>query len=61
MLGIPIEDRARLEVSIPALVRILEPAQRVGETKVEQAAQVPCSEDMSAALLPLVAVAHVMI
>ena len=39
MLGIPIEDRARLEVWIPALVRILEPAQRVGETKVEQAAQ----------------------
>jgi cytochrome P450 len=39
MLGIPIEDRARLEVWIPALVRRLEPAQRVGETQVEQAAQ----------------------
>jgi cytochrome P450 len=39
MLGIPIEDRARLEVWIPALVRILEPAQRMGETQVEQAAQ----------------------
>ena len=39
MLGIPIEDRARLEVWIPVLVRILEPAQRLGETQVEQAAQ----------------------
>jgi cytochrome P450 len=39
MLGIPIEDRARLEVWIPALVRRFEPAQRVGETQVEEEAQ----------------------
>jgi cytochrome P450 len=56
MLGIPIEDRARLEVWIPALVRRLEPAQRVGETQVEQAAQ--AAMQMRDYLRGLIAIRH---
>src|SRR5215472_13017895 len=56
MLGIPIEDRARLEVWIPALVRRLEPAQRVGETQVEQAAQ--AAMQMRDYLRGLIAICH---
>lgn len=39
LMGVSREDRSRLEVWIPALVRRLEPAQRVNETQVEQAAR----------------------
>jgi cytochrome P450 len=56
MLGIPIEDRARLEVWIPAVVRILEPAQWVGEMKVEQAAQ--AAMQMRDYLRGLIAIRH---
>jgi cytochrome P450 len=39
LMGVPREDKSRLEVWIPPLVRRLEPAQQVSETQVEQAAQ----------------------
>ncbi|MGC2570059.1 MAG: cytochrome P450 [Candidatus Nitrosopolaris sp.] len=39
LMGVSREDRSRLEVWIPVLVRRLEPAQRVNETQVEQAAR----------------------
>jgi cytochrome P450 len=39
LMGVPPEDRSRLEVWIPELVRNLEPAQQLSETQVEQVAQ----------------------
>ena len=39
MLGVPPEDRPRLEAWVPVLVRRLEPAQAVSETEVERAGQ----------------------
>jgi cytochrome P450 len=56
LMGVPREDRARLEVWIPALVRRLEPAQQVGETQVEQAAQ--AAMQMRDYLRGLIAIRH---
>jgi cytochrome P450 len=39
MLGVPPEDRSRLEAWVPALVRRLEPAQAVTEAEIERATQ----------------------
>ena len=39
MLGVPPEDRPRLEAWVPVLVRRLEPSQAVSETEVERAGQ----------------------
>jgi cytochrome P450 len=39
MLGVPPEDRPRLEVWVPALIRLLEPKQRISQAELQRAGQ----------------------
>ena len=55
ILGVPIEDRARLEVWVSALVRTLEPPQNVSETEVVEERASRAAMEMKEYLRELIA------